>query len=249
MGITCSGPFGVLISLGIENVVSNLQMVANLYNYWSIATVLVLAVSAGHRDAKFIGILMALWGGFCMFAGWLRYPDQGAGFGVLIVCAMLSIMIYMVETRHERFGIAGPGNMIIKIFTFLIILQCVVVFINASSIFPANTPNIAATNNQYATIDLAGQMGNINSAGGLTAAIVDIATITLQMAASALLLFLKCIISIAVFSVVLAQIFPWIPAAGAQGVAFLVILQFAIWIMYLLFAVQIFYRPGPDAGW
>jgi uncharacterized membrane protein len=92
-------------------------------------------------------------------------------------------------------------------------------------------------------------MGNINGSGGLFSQIVDIATITAQMAASALLLVLKVIIGIAAFSVVLSQIFPWIVQAGTVGIAFLAILQFAIWISYLIFVFSIFHPVGPDPGW
>jgi hypothetical protein len=249
MGMTMLGPEGVLISLGIGLIVTNLQMVTALYNYWSIITIMIIGASAGQFDSKYINLLMPLWAGFCMLAGWLKYPDQGVGFGILVVCAMLAIMIYMVEKRHERFGIAGPGNMIVKIFTFLIVLQCVVVFFNASAIFPSDVPNLAASNNQYANIDLSSQITQVSSTGGLTATIMNVASITLQIAVSALLLMLKCLVSIALFAVVLAQVFPWIVQAGAIGAAFLIVIQFAIWTMYVLFVFYAFYRPGPDPGW
>ena len=249
MGITMLGPEGVLISLGIGLVVSNLTMVTALYNYWSIITIIIIGASAGQFDSKYMGLLMPLWAGFCMLAGWLKYPDQGVGFGILVVCTMLAIMTYMVEKRHERFGIAGPGNMIVKIFTFLIVLQCVVVFLNASAIFPSDTQKLAPSNNQYANIDLNSQITQVTSTGGLTATIMNVATITLQIAVSALLLVLKCIVSIALFSAVLSQVFPWILQSGAIGQAFLVMIQFAIWFMYILFVFYAFYRPAPDPGW
>jgi hypothetical protein len=68
------------------------------------------------------------------------------------------------------------------------------------------------------------------------------------MAYSAFLLLIKVVMSIAIFSVVLAGIFPWI-AATPIGIAFLMILQFTIWFMYLLFIFTLAYKPSPDPVW
>ena len=135
------------------------------------------------------------------------------------------------------------------IFKFLVILQCVVVFVNSAAIFPSDVTQLAPSNPSYANIELQSDISGINSSGGLTAQIMDIATIAAQVAASVLLLVLKCLISLAIFAVVLAQVFPWIVQAGTIGVAFLVVLQFAIWTMYLMFVFTIFYRPSPDPGY
>jgi hypothetical protein len=249
MGATFGGPGGVLIPLGIENVISNLTLITQYYNYFSLFTIMILGLVAGQRDTKFISILMPIWAGFCMFAGWLRYPNMGTGFGILVVCAAIAIMTYMQETVHERFGIAGPGNKIVKIFMFLIILQCVVVFVNSAAIFPVASP-LAPGSAQYSNIDLTSQFTSINGVGGVSeTSVVDIVSITLQIAISALFLFLKCVLSIAAFSVIIAQVFPWIVMAGATGIAFLVLIQFAIWAMYLLFIFTLFYKPSLDPGW
>ena len=68
------------------------------------------------------------------------------------------------------------------------------------------------------------------------------------MAMASIRLLGECLLAIALFSVVLSQVFPWIVQAGAIGVAFLVVIQVAIWLMYVLFMVQTFYRPGPGSG-
>lgn len=246
--MTFWGPAGVLISLGIEQVINNLTLVTQYYNYFSLFSIMILAVVSGQRDAKFISILLPIWAGFCMFAGWLKYPDPGTGFGILVVCCAIGIMTYMQETVHEKFGIAGPGNKIIKIFMFLIILQCVVVFVNSAHIFPTLGP-VAPSESKYANINLDTQFSTINAAGGLTNPVVDILAIGLQMATAILMLMMKCLISITLFSAVLAEVFPWIVQAGTIGVAFLVVVQFAIWMMYLLFIFTLFYKPSPDPGW
>ena len=250
MGLTMSGPEGVLIPLGLVHVTPSLTLIVQIYNFFSIFITMLLAVSASQRDTRFISILMPIWAGFCMLAGWLKYPNMGTGFGILVVCTIIAIMTYMQETRHERFGIAGPGNNIVKIFMFLIILQCVVVFVNSASIFPDMAAPIATTTTQYANIQQESNFDNINGAGGLTnVSIVDIITMGTQMVWSMLKLLLECLVSIALFSVILVQVFPWILQAGAIGAAVLVVIQFAIWGMYLLFMFALFYKPSPDPGW
>jgi hypothetical protein len=54
--------------------------------------------------------------------------------------------------------------------------------------------------------------------------------------------------SVVVFAVVLAQIFPWI-GATPLGVAFLVVLQTAIWICYIMLVFSWFFKPSLDAGY
>lgn len=253
IGMTLNGGLP-LLPLGVERAIPNSPtLVTMVYNLFVIFIILVLATAASQRDAKFMAWLLPVWAGFSMFAGWLVYPDQGTGFGIIIICVMIATMTYMQETVHERFGIAGPGNKMIKIFTFIVLLQCVVVFTNSAAIFPALFPStpagVGATNDQYATIDLNAQMGAMSGSGGLLAQVVNVATITGQMAVAAILMMVKCIVAVAAFSIVLAQVFPWIMQAGAGGLAFLVVIQFAIWIIYLIFVVTVFYKPGPDPGW
>jgi len=261
-GATFGGPAGVLISLGVESIITNPILVTQIYNYAAIIPLFILAISAGQRDSRFVAILIPLWAGFGLFAGWLKLPDNpgvpGSGmagsFALVVVLMMVGIMTYMHEAVHEKFGIAGPGNKVIKIFTFLIVLQCVVAFVNSAAIFPGLSGDggvsaIAAINNQYSNIDLNTEMTQLSGTGGLFAGVVDIASATLQIAISALVLFLKLILSIALFSVVLSQVFPWIVMAGSVGLGFLIVIQFAIWTMYAIFIFTIFYKPGPDPGW
>jgi hypothetical protein len=250
MGITGYGPGGVLISLGIEYVITNnTVLVTQLYNYWSIITTMIIAIVSGQRDARFMTILMCLWAGLCLFSRWLVYSNPLVGFGVLFVCTLIAIISYMQESRHERFGIAGPGNVIVKIFMYLVIMQAVTGFVYSANIFPSGTQPIAPVNTQYTNINLNNEMGNINSAGGLTANVVDIATILFQTGYSILLVFMKMLISIALISVVLYSTFPWFSQSGAAGLAFLVVLQFAIWLMYMLFMFTIMFKPSPDPGY
>ena len=249
MGATFLGPAGVLLSLGIESVVSNLTLVTQLYNYWAMFTITVLAVMTSQRDEKFMAVLLPLWAGLCMFFGWLKYPDMSSGFGIIVICAAIGIMNYMNVTRHEKYGIAGPGNQIIKIFTFLVVFQCIIGFVNMSNIFPSDVLPVASTNSQYTNIDLNTEMTTLNSAGGFGLDIFDIGTIFYNMMVAALKIFLTMIISVAAISVVLAASFPWLVQAGAIGVGFLVVLQFVIWIMYAFLIFQLFYKPTADPGW
>jgi hypothetical protein len=249
MGATFLGPGGVLIPLGVELLVHDLTKVTMIYNYFALTTLAIITWSAGQKDVKFMGIITPLWAALCMFAGWLHFPNQAQGFGILVVVVAIGLIAYFHETQHERFGIAGPGNKIVKIFMGLIILQCVVVFVNTGHIFPDSIPTVAASNNQYANIDLTQQISSLNGTGGLFAKIVDIVTIGAQIAYSALYVFCECLLSIGLFAYVAWQVFPWFSMAGDIGVGFLIVMQFAIWLMYVIFVLALFYRPGPDPGW
>jgi hypothetical protein len=248
MGATCAGPAGVLIPLGIEYLVSNPILVTQLYNYFSLFTITIVAVMTSQRDEKFIAILLPLWAGFCMFAGWLKYPDQATGFGILVVLTAIGIINYMQVTRHERFGIAGPGSTVVKLFTFLILLQCIIGFVNMNNIFPSEFGNVAPTNNQYTNIDLNENMQTLNAQGGMDLGIVD-AAILFNIGVAALKVIVTMLLSIALFAVVVASAFPWIVQAGNIGISFLVVMQCAIWTMYAWFVFNLYFKPTPDPGW
>lgn len=249
LGLTMGGPAGVLIPLGIERVVSDSTSVAMYYNWFALGLLTLLGVMSGYRDTKFMAILLPIWAAVSLFSGWLTFPDPGAGFAIIVVMCILAGVNYMQEVRHEKFGIAGPGNIIMKLFMFMIILQCTVAFVNGSAIFPSGTQPLAPTNSEYTNIDLSANIGNINGSGGLFAQIMDIVTMAAQIGYSTLIMLGKGLLSIGLFAVVLAQVYPWIPAAGVVGFGFLVILQFAIWALYYQFWFQLTYRPGIDPGW
>lgn len=236
-----------LISLQIENVLANNPaLVTKLYNYFAIVTLLMIGLSAGKSSARFINILLPLWAAFEVFAGWLTFPDQGTGVGVIVACFGLAAMSYMIDVRHERFGIAGPGNLTMKLIAWVIIIQASVAFVNAAAIFPQGSPVATPTNNQYKqlTTDLSTQIGSMNAAGGLTAPAVDIVSQGTQMAIGALLFFLRIAVSLGAFSVVLLWIYPFL-GQSAAGIAFLSFIQIAIWILYAFFILQLF-RPGTE---
>lgn len=249
-GLTTAGPEGVQIPLGLGQIFPNDPgSITFYYNLFSIFTLAILASVSGQRDTKYMALLIPLWAGFTMFAGWLKYDSMVQGFGILVVCSAIAMISYMQDTRHERFGIAGPGNTIIKIFTFLIVLQCVVAFTNTIHVFPDDVKPIAAVEEKYTNIDLTKEIPKLSNTGGLMNDIVSAGTASVQMGLSALRLFLECLLSIAFTSIVLMSIFPWLTQAGAAGTAFLVVLQFVIWIMDVLFILSVFYRVSLDPGW
>ena len=259
LGATFSGPGGVLIPLGVETlgVLSSIQ-ISNIYNWVAVILIVIAAVSASMLDKKAMMIITPLVAGFTMWAGWLNFNNNpnpiasaGTEFGIIVVCVVIGIVQYMTEVQHERFGIAGPGNKVVKLFWFLIILQATVGLVNNASIFPSDVQPISNVNSnpEYANLNLNVEMTEINSAGGLTAAVVDIVTIAGQLAASILLLFLKILLSLAAFSVIMYGVFPWFSQAGAAGIAILSILQIGIWLMYFMFIFTIYYKPSPDPGY
>ena len=257
LGGTSAGPGGVLLSLGIETLgVLTTTQVSNIYNYVAIIIILIVALTASQRDSRAVMILTPLTAGFTLWAGWMNFnnnPNPGAAmgteFGVILICVVIGIVNYMTEVQHERFGIAGPGNKVVKLFWFLIILQATVGLVNNAAIFPSDVQPISTSTSQYSNINLNTEMTSMNSAGGLTALVVDIVTIAGQIAASILLLLLKMLVSIGAFGVIMYAVFPWFAQAGVAGAGILVVLQIGIWLMYMMFIFTIFYKPSPDPGY
>ena len=245
-GWTSTGA-GPLLSLSIEKFITSPTAVSFYYNMWCVLTLALIAFSAGQFDQRFIAILCPIWAAFCVFAGWFQPANVGNFIGIIVVCLMLAYLYYVMEVRHERFGLAGPGNLIVKIFTFVVILQCAVVFFNSTAIFPADA-QYTVSNSQFMSIDFLNQTQDVTDSGGLTATLVNISTIILQITVSILLLVIKCLAAIAVFSLVINAVFPFI-AASAYGAAFLVMLQFVVWTIYLWFIFTMYYKPGPDPNY
>jgi hypothetical protein len=267
-GMTMPG-VGPLISLGIEKVITNNpSLVTYLYNCVFIFILGLIATSASERDSRFTGFLIPLWAAFCLWAGWLNYTvlvngvvtiNNTNGYAIVVICFLLAFLNYAREVRHQTFGIAGPGDITIKAFTFIVVLQCAVVFVNSAAIFPNDVGNVAESNTQYqypssyatAAMTLQNQSFSMGNSGGLLnpTGAIDIASATVQIAISCVIMLLQCLAALFGFSLVLLAIFPWIGQAGVVGLGFLGMLQIAIYIIYLQFIVKLFYKPGPDPNW
>ena len=105
----------------------------------------------------------------------------------------------------------------------------------------------SAVSNQYTNVDLTSQVTSITSTGGILENIVSDVMILTQMAFSGLRAFLSIMLSIALFSLTLTQIFPFI-TTSPLAVALLAVFQIAIWLLYAKFIMDLFYKPSPGTS-
>lgn len=230
MSVTCKGTWP-LVSLGIERVVSVTQATV-YYNWISIGILFSIGAMASMRTTRFFAILVPIFAALLVFFQWLNGPNAVQTWAIIVVTAVLAAAIYMKGSLHERFGMAGPGSMVFNVLFYILILQSVVGFVNATAIWDYN----AAYNqfDKYSSIDVTSQVTTIGQQGGGLDTISQVGAILTDMTIGAIRMFISMVASIAVFSVVLGIVFPWIPGSGPIGIALLALLQLGVYIIYYM---------------
>lgn len=255
-----NGPTGILVPLGIESVAGlSLAMVYMYYNYISLAIMFMIAAMAGSRSESRFIILLSILGGMLFAFGWIHAPDQTAFVAMLVIVGLLGVFSYMNDVNHEKHGVGGPGSKLLNIVFFLIIFQAAVGTINGFNLFNDGvgsqpTPNACTVGYQcdeFGNIKLSESIGNINASGGLLEGIASILSSLPTIAVTMLKFIVTLMASITMFSVVLNAslegIFPGI-SANVAYVAFMALMQVAIWAIYALTIFTWYYKPTPGEG-
>lgn len=230
---TGKGPYDILVSLGLELVLP-LAQARIYYNWLSVLILTSIAAVASQRTVRFFGVLIPIMAGLLMYFGWFTMIDTANStklIGTVIVGLIIAILIYMKDSLHERFGIAGPGSPMFNVVFFIILLQAMVGFVNSTAIWTNNAAPTAST--AYSNIDLKAEVTHINQNSGALGSVVDTASIISQMVWGCIQMFISIGIALCMFSVTLAAIYPWI-WQSAYGPAFLVVLQLGIYIIYYM---------------
>jgi hypothetical protein len=245
MSATMKGPYDILVSLGIENFIPLLQ--ARMYYNWiSVLILLGIGAMASSRTTRFIGLLFPVVAALLMYFGWFTYNDPANPariVGVVIVGIVLAAAIYMKGSLHERFGIAGPGSLMFNVVFFIILLQATVGFVNSTGLW-GGIDAAPTASTEYSNIDLKAEVTSISNTGGGLNDIAQMGTVLLDMAWGVIKMFLSMAAALAMFSVVLGVIYPWM-AANPMGAALLVVLQLGIYIIYYM-AFMRFIRPSAE---
>jgi hypothetical protein len=237
--VTMKGPSGLLVPLGFESVMP-LPMALALYNWISFGLILLMASIASRRNMGKVAITVPIVAGITLWFGWLNFPDPTQAtkaYSFIIMFVLLGVGIYMKDTLHKEFGIAGPGSMLMNLAVFMILLQAIVGIMNASAIWDQN---VGVQSNQWNNVDIQNEVSSLSNTGGLFNQIIDIGTILLNIAISAMKIFVSMIMSVAVFSVALVLIFP-ILSTSPMAIAMLGVMQIGIWILYAKFGNDYFY--------
>jgi hypothetical protein len=253
---TLLGAGGYLIDLGIENVPGVTTAQAKFYyNIISIALVMWLAwVADEPSSAQFcvIGVGIAA---FCAYARWFTTPNPGGEWGLIVMCALLAVLLYMTEKKRFLYGINGAGDPLVQIVVFLLILQSTIGLINGAGIFSAGTTvatpsdcvNGSTTytsctiNGNVALSNIQQSSGTQNIIGQVFSALTTIAS----MGWNLLVMIIQLLISVACFSYVLYSTYPWI-LDSPQAVLLVGIFQVAIWIIYILAIFRYLWKPMPQ---
>lgn len=237
--VTMKGPNGLLVELGIENVLP-LSEALQIYNWISAIIIILVGSLAAKRDTRFVAILIPIFAAILLWFGWLNTPDPGKTISIVIMCAVLAVAIYMKDSLHEGFGIAGPGSMLMNLAIFLIILQAVVGMLNAGAIFDQN---IGVQSDQYQNVDLSQEVTSISNTSGLLGDILTYAMILVQLAIATIKILLSIILSVGIFSIALVMIFPFL-TQSPMALALLGVMQIGIWILYAKFFSDLFYMKA-----
>lgn len=242
MTVTCKGPYDILISLAIENFLPIAQARV-FYNWISVFVIFLVAAMASQRTTRFFGILIPAAAVLLVYFGWFTIPGtSNALWGIIVVSVVLAVAMYMKGSLHERFGIAGPGSVMFNIVFYILILQAVVGFVNSTAIWDTNAAPSAST--EYTNIDLQTEIAGINENVGIIDTLASTANILTELAVGCLQMFVSMGVALVAFSVVLAVIYPWIPASP-YGAGLLVLIQLGIYIIYFA-AIMRFIRPSGE---
>ena len=243
-GATFNGPYGILVPLGLEQVIP-LQTALMFYNWIAIMLLFFIMSMASQRNMRFFVIIVPMIAALFAYFGWLNSTNDAQVWGFIGLTALISVAIYMKDSNKEKWGTAGPGNPMLNLVFFMILLQSAVGVVNTTGIWDQN---MAATPSQYQNVDLSEQMGGISNTGGLLEGAIATAVQLLEMSIMILKMIISIILTVAAFSVTLLIIFPFL-AGNVYILAALGAIQVIIWLLYAWFFFTIIYKPMPEGGY
>lgn len=128
------------------------------------------------------------------------------------------------------------ASTLVNIVFYLILLQASVGFVNSFGVWQVNSA--VAINNTYSNVDLS-TLPNVQNAGGILNDVMAFGTILTDAVISMIKIIMTMVFSIVTIYPTIKLIFPWMLTSN-ETIAFLVILQFGIWFMYVTFLYKLF---------
>ena len=235
-----------LVSLGLENVVP--ASATMYYNLLSIGILFLIGSLSSSRNTRFFAVLLPLFAAILVYFEWLQGTNPVQTYGIIVMCMILAAAVYMKDSLRERFGVGGPGSMVINIMIFLILFQTVVGVVNMTGLWEGNAAPSPENQYSYQNFDLSKQVPVATNTGGLLGDIASTLGAMSDMLLSGLRMFLALLVSIGAFSVVLGSVYPWMVTnpdgtVNTFGVAILGVIQVAIWMIYVKFIYDTFVKP------
>ena len=245
-GVTANG--GRLIPLGIENVPGlTSDEIIWFYNIIAVGMLMLLGSITSERNVRHWTILVPVMGALFMFFGWLSSPT-GNTYGIIVFCVFIAVMIYMKGSLKENFGIGGPGNTILNIVVYLIILQAIIGLVNLPAVSLFNNQNVAPTPAEYQNVDLPSQFGSLANSGGWMQAAISAATLFITAIIGIVYAVIGMLKAILLFPLTAQEAFPVI-TASPMVMQFLIVFQIGEWLGLIWVFYQIFYTKSPFLEW
>lgn len=259
-GASMSGAGGYLIDLGIQNIPGvTATQAAFYYNIISIALVMWLAWVADEPSSAQFCIIGVGISAFCAWVKWFTTPNNPGGeWGLIIMCAVLAVILYMTEKKRMQFGINGAGDPLINILVFILLMQSSIGLINGTGIFTepgatiATPQECASGSVTYENCAINGNLmlTNIKTTSGtenILGQSFNILSTVVSMGWNLLVLIVNLSVSVAFFAAVIYQTYPWI-MGSPQAVILVGLLQVGIWVIYILALYRYVWKPMPGDG-
>jgi hypothetical protein len=263
-----AGPTGFLVDLGIENVPGvTIQMAYFYYRWICFALIFWIALTADKKSSTVFCILAVGIAAITAYFGWFTTTgsdgvtlNPAGPWGLIILCALLTVVSYLTESKRINFGISGAGDPIINLFTFLIIFNGVIGLLNGAAIFAGvpgtpSTPGtciVGSSTNQTqfgnCAVDGASQLQNLQTNTGtgnsILSGIADAVVGAVNLAWNVLLLIVQIAVSIAFVSAIILASYPWL-ISSPSAMLLLGLFQAATWIIYALWIGRIYGKTMP----
>jgi hypothetical protein len=258
-GATLSGPLNLLVDLGIDKIPGITTDMARVYYRW-ICFVLVMwvALSADRRSSTMFCVLAVAISAITAWFGWFTVTDPVSGainpagpWGLIILCAVLTVVAYMTESKRINFGISGAGDPLINLFVFFILFSGTIGLLNGGILWPQGTVIATPTlcqDNQYGNCmpDGVSKLTGLNT-NTQTKTILDNAFDFIigvpALVWNTVLLIVQIAVSIAFVGAIILQTYPWIKDSPGAMIL-LGLLQMGIWIVYSLTLARWFGKVG-----
>ena len=262
-GVTFTGPLNLLVDLGIDKIPGITADMARIYYRW-ICFVLIMwvALAADRRTSTMFCVLAVAISAITAWFGWFTVTDPNSGavnpagpWGLIILCALLTVAAYMTETKRINFGINNAGDPLINLFVFFILLNGTIGLLNGGVLWPQGAvianPTVCQ-DNQYGNcmIDGASKLEGLTTntqTKSLLDNAYDFVIGAAAMAWNTVLLIIQIMVSIAFIGVIMLKTYPWI-GDSPGALALLSLFQACVWIIYALTLARWYGRLGIGEG-
>lgn len=232
-GVTFLGPSGVLVPLWQDPTYNW------IYTWISLGFLFLIGGTASQRNGEFWAILLPIFAAMFVWFGWLNLstPEaQAQEWGIVLMCAVLAVAVYIKGKQQEKFGIAGPGSPFLNIVFWMVVIQASMGFINGMGLF-GGTGNSAVTPLQYQNVDLTTSVPNIAQTGGFFDTVTSDLYLLGAAAWSAATMLWKVLMAIVYFKGLVISIAPFLTSSTIVSsmldvftVAIDFIIAVAVWI-------------------